>query len=85
MLKLRYEVYGGLRQHRRITLAGRSNLTEAALQPVRAKKTPATLYSKVKHMFEKWKYSLKKLPLRRSQKWVEAQKYVLAILEEILA
>ena len=36
--------------------------------PVGAKKTPATLDSKVKHMFEKCKYNFKKLPLRRSQK-----------------
>ena len=31
------------------------------------------------------KNNFKKLPLRRSQKWVEAQKYVFAILEEIWA
>ena len=48
-----------------------------------AKQTPATLDSKVKHMFEQLKYNFKKLALRRSQKWVEAQKYVFAILEEI--
>ena len=53
--------------------------------PVRAKKTPVALDSKVKHMFEKFKYNVKKLPLRRSQKWVEAPKYVFAILEEIWA
>ena len=53
--------------------------------PVGAKKTPATLDSKLKHMFEKWKYNVKTLPLRRSQKWVEAQKYVFENLEEIRA
>ena len=51
--------------------------------PGRAKKTPATLDLKVKHMFEKWKYNYKELPLRRTQKWVEAQKNVFAISEEI--
>ena len=36
--------------------------------PVRAKKAPVALDSKVKHMFEKWQYNFKKFPLQRSQK-----------------
>ena len=51
--------------------------------PVRAKKTPATLVSKVKNTFDKSAHTFKKVSLRESQKWVEGKKYVFAILEGI--